>query len=289
MTDFNFTDSDIAPVVKVYNFNFSYIHGIKDLTVILYGCYTDHKNVSALIRRIDTSTINFSAEISPIILYEINHIFTKNEYVYAAAKTGIDIFDLHTDNSLYFKEVQNVLVRSIWGNDTTLFFGGIGGLFCIDYINLHADYANSTISDSFSLKSTDVRYIHGKNKALLVTTSSGVEYFNWLNNPEIKSNTYIENAGKCFLTNEKAYYINYTSTSGILTYNLNVHNKLKTDWVYPYKIYSTGEGIFSDGIILTDLYITEYTAFNGGNTIFCTTSSGVYVIDEDTADFSIYL
>ena len=60
------------------------------------------------------------------------------------------------------------------------------------------------------------------------------------------------------------------------------------DWSEPSYSYITGSGIFQVGLQLTDMFITEGTAEYGGNTIFCTTSSGVYVIDEDSKEYAVY-
>ena len=239
------------------------------------------------VRRALREENSFDAVVEVKIPYKLFQVFTKNNFVYAAVQKGIEIFDLNTTNSLYIKEVPNTRITTIWGNDTTLFFGGIGGLFYIDYENLHADYENSTISGSFQLKSPIVKYIHGKDKELLVTTTSGVEYFNWSNNPTIKSNTYIENAGKCFLAENAAYYFTNTTISGEPYWTLNKKQNLITDWEYPTKTFNTGD-TFTLSTALTDIYVTNNTTTSGNNTIFCATTSGIYVIDEDENKKVIY-
>jgi len=295
----------IASIDSLLNFNYGIILDLKikagiktllaDLNVIsidniigyIVPTQRELKDLSTYVRRALREENTFDAIVDVKAPYKLFQVFTKNEYVYAAVQKGIEIFDLNTSASLYIREVPNTHITTIWGNDTTLFFGGIGGLFCIDYVNLHADYANATINDSFSLKSQIVRYIHGKDNAVLVTTSSGVEYFNWSNNPVIKSNTCIENAEKCFLTSDSAYYFTNTTLSGEAYWTLNKKQNLITDWIQPTKTFNTGD-TFTLSTALTDLYITERTTISGNNTIFCATTSGIYVIDEDEDKKAIY-
>lgn len=295
----------IASIDSLLNFNYGVLLDLKiksgitnllaDLNIIsidniigyIVPTQRDESDLSVYVRRALREENTFDAVVEVKIPYKLFQVFTKNNYVYAAVQKGIEIFDLTTNASIYIREVPNTRITTIWGNDTTLFFGGIGGLFYIDYENLHNDYENSTISGSFSLKSNTVNYIHGKNKELLVTTSSGVEYFNWSSNPTIKSSTYIENAGKCFLTSDAAYYFTNTVVSGESYWTLNKKQNLITDWAQPTKTFSTGD-TFTLSTALTDIYVTEKTTINGNNTIFCATTSGIYVIDEDENKKAIY-
>lgn len=295
----------IASIDSLLNFNYGILLDLKiksgitnllaDLNVIsidniigyIVPTQREIKDLSTYVRRALREENTFDAIVEVKIPYKLFQVFTKNDYVYAAVQKGIEIFDLNTNASLYIREVPNTRITTIWGNNTTLFFGGIGGLFYIDYINLHADYENATISGSFTLKSQVVKYIHGKETALLVTTSSGVEYFNWSNNPTIKSRTYIENSGKCFLTTDAAYYFTNTTISGEPYWTLNKKQNLITDWEQPTKTFNTGD-TFTLSTALTDIYVTEGTTLNGNNTIFCATTSGIYVIDEDENKKVIY-
>lgn len=295
----------IASIDSLLNFNYGILLDLKirsgivnllaDLNVIsidniigyIVPTQREIKDLSTYVRRAVREENTFDAVVEVKIPYKLFQVFTKNEYVYAAVQKGIEVFDLNTSASLYIREVPNTRITTIWGNATTLFFGGIGGLFYIDYVNLHADYENATISGSFPLKSQIVRYIHGKDTSILVTTSSGVEYFNWSSNPVIKSNTYIENAGKCFLTSDSAYYFTNTTLSGEAYWTLNKKQNLITDWTQPTKTFNTGD-TFTLSTALTDLYITERTTTSGNNTIFCATTSGIYVIDEDEDKKAIY-
>lgn len=260
---------------------------IEDIIGYIVTTQQTSENLSAFVRVNLERTEDISALLGVVVPYQLFQLFTKGDFVYAAVQKGIEIFDIHTGSSLYVKEVPYTRIKTIWGNDTTLYFGGEGGLFYIDYANLHNDFENSTISGSFPLKSQIVRYIHGKDNSILVTTSSGVEYFNWSNNPTIKSRTYIENSGKCFLTTDAAYYFTNTTISGEPYWTLNKKQNLITDWEQPTKTFNTGD-TFTLSTALTDIYVTEGTTLNGNNTIFCATTSGIYVIDEDENKKVIY-
>lgn len=228
--------------------------------------------------------LDLSAEITVELLRQIH---TYGDYVYSASLIGIDIFNAITGSFIYRKLVPDCTIVTIWGNSDTLFFGGTG-LFYVKYNDLHSDYEGSILKTLSTTTSNYVRYIHGLNNSLLISTSSGIEYINWENNPTILSVTSIENPGKCFLTGDTAYYINSVTTSGVTQFNLNTKRNLLTNWYIPTYTYTTGSGMFDENITMNDIYITEKTAWNGGNTIFCATSSGVYVIDEDTLEYVRY-
>lgn len=245
-------------------------------------------DISALARSAAREENSFTATIAQDTTYQIYQVFTKDEYVYAASGRGLSIFDLNSGELLYIKDIPGAITKTVWGNDTTLYIGGNNGLLEVEYIDLHIDYINCVLQNSFILDSSNIKYIHGKNSQLLVCTSSGVEYFDYSGNPSIRSKTYMTNVVKCFMTDEKAYYINYNTVSGVTTYNLNRRDNLKADWEMPSLVYSTGDGIFGPDIYLTDIFVTEHTSLGGENTVFCTTSSGVYVVDEYSLEYATY-
>ena len=273
------TDFDVNKIAG------SFINDLTDLSVFIKVAYTESEDLTSLTRIIDVSTTDLAIEITSYISNNILQVFTKNEYVYAVGGNYIRIFDL-MGNQIYQKFI-NKNIKTIWGNDATLFFGGSTGTYKINYEALHNDYENSIIEYSY-LPSTEIKYIHGKDDSLLICTDSTINYFNWSNNPYIESRSNVTNLTKCFLTTNKAYYINTTTISGVEVCNLNIKSNLLTDWEEPTKIYSTGGDIFKSDIYLTDIFITEQTAYNNGNTIFCATTSGIYVIDEDTEEYYIY-
>jgi hypothetical protein len=262
------------------------IVSISDIIGYVTGTERDFNDLVSFIRGNLEEFSEFTADITVNSLYLLKQIFVKDSFVYAAVTSGLEIFDINTGVSLFLKKITSIRTHTLWGNDETLFLGGEGKLLKIAFSDLHTDYNSSVITESYLLSSETINYIHGKNKALLIATDVGVEYINWEGLQTIRSSTVIENVSKCFLTNNAAYYINTATVSGVTTAYLNKKQTLVYDWILPTIVY--GAEVFGVGNILTDMYITENTASNGGNTIFCATTSGIYVIDEDSNYKNIY-
>jgi hypothetical protein len=264
------------------------IISIDNITSYIVPTQRDHEDLYTFLRSNEREDDSLEAFIDVEFTYKVSQIFTKGPYIYAAVNKGLEIFNIETQTSLYIKKIPGAKIKTVWGNDTTLFIGSDNGLFYIYYYELHDDYINSIIKNSFLLKSPSINYIHGSdNNELLVTTSSGLEYFNWSGNQLIKSNTNVENASKCFLVGDCAYYFTTTTISGEPFWSLNKKKNLLTDWEVPTKSFTTGD-VFTLSTSLTDLYVTEKTTTSGNNTIFCATTSGIYVIDEDENKKVIY-
>lgn len=258
-----------------------------DLSSLLRISGSSYKSLDTLLRASTKENVDLEASFTYVAANKIHQIFSKDEYVYAAIGKGLAVYDMNTEAVLATLEIPNTLSKTIWGNETTLYLGTSFGLFEIDYVTLHADYNNITLKESTFIENKDINYVHGENNSLLVATTSGLEYFNWSGNPTIKSKTYIENLSKCYLANGVAYYINTTTVSGETIWNLNRKNNLITDWENPTFTYSSGD-TFVMGVALNDIYVTKQTTKNKNNTIFCATTSGIYVIDEDNNEKAIY-
>ena len=226
------------------------------------------------------SGLGFNYFVSASSSYKTLQIFSSTNYIYSAATKGLQIYDYNA-NLLCTKKIDNKKVKTVWGNNTNLYIGTQDGLYTIT----HDDPCNNTpVIYNTNLSSNNINYVHGISNELFICTDSGVEYIHQNCNPAIHTKTNITGAKKCFLTKNAGYYI--TTSSGKDT--LNKIKSCLCDWSVPDKIYTTGSGIFKEGIKLSDLYITTETAKNGGNTIFCATTSGVYVIDEDTEKYAIF-
>jgi hypothetical protein len=122
----------------------------------------------------------------------------------------------------------------------------------------------------------NIRYLHCNDNYLGVVTENGLDIIK-LYKGYTHSKTYTsEEAYKCFVTTDG--YLYYT-LSGTSDWRIN-----KTrSWAPPFVTYVTGSGILPAGQKLTDIFVTENTAYDKiSNTIFCATTSGVYVIDENT-------
>lgn len=237
-------------------------------------------SASGCLRNIGFNYYSYAPEATPT--YFLYQIYSKDPYVYAATSDGLEVYRLSDNEIECTKSVGDLPVNTIHGIGDTLYLGTTNGLYTTPLINICA--YTTTLVD-YDLNSEYINYIHGINNKLFISTDSSIEYIDNTSNPKIHSKTFISSAGKCFLTEQAGYYISTISGS----YILNRIDNCLCDWVTPSHTYdTTGSGVFREGLQLNDLYVTEGTAAAGGNTIFCTTSSGVYVIDEDNLNYAIY-
>jgi hypothetical protein len=176
-------------------------------------------------------------------------------------------------------------MTTITGDSINVYIGTTSGIYTLNKQDLY-DNCNSTelIQYNIPLLFGKITYIHSESDYnLLVCTEKSVEYFYHPTISGIHSYTYINNTKKCFFTKKALYYI-VTDTKS----SLHVKENYLTNWTKPTKQYITGSGIFEESLVLTDIYITEQTTTSGNNTIFCTTTSGLYIINEDTDAYDIY-
>lgn len=238
---------------------------------------------------------------------EVYYNFTHSTTVSQIYSTTDYIFSTTSDGLFIYKPVEDKLYAFIYytGGFTTV--GGNENKVYLGTTNSGIKYLNKTcISGSITsaydlttclidlntpnITNNNISYLHAYGNNLTVCTNSGVDYFRFDTNPEIHSKTFISGAEKCFTASDSIYYTvsgTNTTTSG-MEYSLHRLDVCLCDWSLPSKTYTTGSGIFNDGIKITDMYITENTAEYGGNTIFCSTSSGVYILDEDVEKHAIY-
>ena len=269
---------DLAAIIQVVS--------IENLAGFIVGTTQEITELTSFIRPFIEESQLFYADILAKSNYVLKQILTKNNFVYAAVGMGIQIFDINTNASLYLKEILGYRINNIWGNTTDLYYGGQGKLLTISYNTLHNNFSTSQISESFLLGSETINYIHGYNKSLLIATDIGVEYINWESENIIRSSTNILNVNKCFLTRNAAYYSTNTTISGIIHATLYVQKYLQEDWNNAYKQYDYT--LFKENVSITDIFVTEDTASNGYDTIFCSTTNGIFAIDEYTDKKAIY-
>ena len=217
----------------------------------------------------------------------VHQIFSDNTHVYAVADTGLNIYDIVTED-LYAYIIYNDGFNTVWKNSSNIYVGttnsGIKSVAMTTVSGGNLTQHLSTEYQSPKITSNNIKYIHGYNSSILICTNSGVDYISIENPQTFYSSTIVDNAYKCFLTSKAGYY----TISGT-EWSINKRNVLLTDWIEPNVSYVTGSGIFAEGISLNDIYITEGTSSNGtSNCIFCATSSGVYVIDEGAPGFEEY-
>ncbi len=224
-------------------------------------------------------------------------IYSDGTFIYAAVNYGLTIYDQASELTYAYITFPGGF-NTVGGNSERIYVGtpndGIKYInkTCISGSISGAYLLNTCLTDlsTTDITSSGIKYLHVNNNNLLVCTNSGVDYFRYGINPYIHSKTFVAGAQKCFATNNSMYYtISGTNptTSGI-EYSLNRLDTCLTDWNTPTKTYTTGSGIFVSGIKINDIYVTQDTAAYGGNTIFCATSSGTYVIDEDNNKYAIY-
>ena len=226
---------------------------------------------------------------------QLYQIHTDENYVYAATSDGLDIYDISSEEKYAYIDYNNGF-NTVWANNEKVFVGTtnsgikyfnktcISGSITdpIDIYTCLRDFSDLTYY--YNLTSNYIKYIHGHDDKILAVTSSGVDVVK-IDPQSYRSYTTISGAKKCFMTSTgKFYYI----VSGI-EWSLNRVDSCLCDWNNPDKSYTTGSGIFESGISLNDIFITENTASDGiNNTIFCATSSGIYVISEKDEQYAIY-
>ena len=140
-----------------------------------------------------------------------------------------------------------------------------------------------------NMTSSNIRYLHVSENGLNMTvcTTSGVDLIKFHTGYDFHTKTYIEGALKCFSGYDNLYYtVSGTSTSGTTSgtdYYLCKQEYSPYDWDTPTKTYNYNDGPFASGIVLYDLYVTDldYTL------IYCATSSGIYIINDDMLEVTI--
>lgn len=202
-------------------------------------------------------------------------IHINGNLIYTATSSGLNIYDTYTDE-LYAYINQSEGFSAVFGNDVVLYLGtpqnGLRTLYfdCVSgSTSLPIDLTSCLNNLNIPLTSNIIQYIHGDEQSIGVCTSSGVDYHRFGPNG-FHSSTVISGTNRCFVTSQ---YIYYTKPDSL--------NKadVRWDWVTPGTSYIIGGTIFETEVSFNDLYVIENTNYN---TIYCATSSGVYVIDEET-------
>jgi hypothetical protein len=221
-----------------------------------------------------------------------NQIWTDNSYVYAVTCSGLKIYQLASESEYAYIDYVDGFT-SVWASDEKVYLGTSSS--GVKYFNVSVisgsvsspyDLSNHLMDYSeFNVTSSEIRYLHGCDNYLLVCTALGVDAVK--HHPQgYRSYTICSGTQKCFMTSTGKFY--YT-ISGSSNWYLNIKNNPLSDWAESDGSHVTGSGIFSPGIKLNDIYITENTGSDGSsNTIFTATSSGVYVIDETDDTYSFY-
>ena len=250
---------------------------------------------------VDTPTSEFVEDnllqwFSEEIEVQFNYIWADSDYVYTASSLGTKIYDIASEDEYAYINYAGGF-NTVWGNDDRVFYGttnsGIkyinktcisGSIVTpIDLYSCLLNFSNLTVYPA--LTSNDIRYIHGYEDRLCIVTNSGIDVIK-LDPQGYKSSAIVSGVNKCFMTSPGKFYYTISGTS---EWSLNRVDSCLCDWDTPDYCYTTGSGIFESDITINDIFITEGTADDGvSNTVFCATSSGIYVICEFTDSYNIY-
>ncbi len=219
------------------------------------------------------------------ILYEIH---SDNNYTYAATSTGIEIIDIVSELPVC-SGIRTGGFNSIAGNDETIYMGtNNSGIFCFDKVDVSTGDISSYIYSLNSLylpSSNNIRSLSINGNDLAVVTDIGMDIIGMARGKEFKGSTTASGIFKSFLTSKKeVYYLE--NTPG---YALCKHSPYSCNWDRPGEKYVPKKSFLEWEVTLNDLFITENTTKNKKqNTIFLTTSSGIYVYDEESKILDIY-
>jgi len=225
-------------------------------------------------------------------------IWTDSDYVYAVTLSGLEVYDL--TSQLLGATAHNVDGYSgVWSRDDFIYIGTFNaGIKKIYKSSITMNPAAPTNINSYvvnyftypDITSNSVNYIHGNYNKLIVCTVSGVDIIR-------TDSSYIthhyttpdEEPLRCFSTETDDFY--YTIVSGVgSVYYLHRLNGNKSDWSESNYNYMSGFDILNSVESISDMYVTDGTSISGSdyNTVFLTTNSGVYVIDEGSGDYVVF-
>jgi len=220
----------------------------------------------------------------------LKQIWADDNYVYAATTDGLNIIDLVSELP-YAHITYSDGFNSVWASVSGVYLAtpasGIKYIekTCIsgnidDPYELAAclkDYLNEP-----DILSDQVRYIHGNNGHMLISTASGVNYRSTVQ----VASTGTKSARKVFITSSGTMY--YVTWDGS-TWKINEKNATGSNWTEPDKFYETGTFLINAGTDILDIFVTEGTSDTGiNNTIFAATTSGIFVIDEELDEGDTY-
>jgi len=219
----------------------------------------------------------------------INQVWADSDYVYTATTEEFTVFDGEL-KSAYITYSGGF--TTIWANDDTVFLGTNNGA---KYVNKSC--ISGSTSSPYDLShclnnyvsihgatSDNIRYIHGNDDLMMWCTDSGIDVYK-LEPYGFRSYTAVSDTRKCFMTSEGTFYYTISGSE----WSLNRVDSHLTNWSTPDYTYTAGGSILASGIDINDIFVTESTSSGGlSNVVFVATSSGVYVIDEETDVSDVY-
>jgi hypothetical protein len=223
----------------------------------------------------------------------LKQIWTDGNYVYAATTDGLNIIDLLSELA-YAHITYKGGFNSVWADDNKVYLAtSTSGVKYIDKACISGS-TNSPYELAVCLRdylnepdilSNQVRYIHGNNSHMIMSTASGINY----RGPDLyyqKAEGFTKLSRKVFITSSGRMY--YTTWDGT-KWRVNVKYANNQNWTEPDKSYETGTFLISAGVDILDIFVTEGTSDSGAsNTIFIATTSGIFVIDEELDEGETY-
>ena len=227
-------------------------------------------------------------------LSTLRQVWLDLAYAYAVTSSGLNIFDIETNNKVAYVYVEDGYT-TIWGSDTTIYLGTesegikyiVKSTILVDAVSpIDLEAFVNTYDFYYNASSVNIKYLHGNLDTLAVVTPVGIDIIN--NGPNgYKSSVSNTHITKCFLTeNREVYYIEqdeeyYDRVLIVFT--------CLVDWEVPDVSYVADGTTLASGISINDIFVTTNTSISGNNnSIFIATSSGAYVIDEESSLFDIY-
>ena len=235
---------------------------------------------------------NFYFGISPSGVKQVN--IQGDKFVTATTTAGTNIVYLRNPNKtkLYIHNTIESGITSTTINNDFIFIGttytGIeylctSDLYTEDNDNIDKTYSTINFASYPNITSNYVKYLHCNDKYLMCCTNSGIDCYE-LTTSGTRYYSYIKNVEKCFITNENAYYTVVSGTFSSVTVIKDFYNQTNE---YITFTNDPSSGTLRSDAIITDLYV-DYVV-SGTSTIYCSTTNGIYAINEDTGNYDLYL
>jgi hypothetical protein len=207
------------------------------------------------------------------------NIWTDDDYVYTATTSGLDIVSIETEQSYAFISDASGYT-AVWASDTDVYLGtSDSGAKILSKSDIDPTVGTSDIRTFLTtpdLTSNNVRYIHGNENIMSVTTDAGISIYNL--HTEFTSSRQQTGVGKCFVP--AAYNYVYYIVSD--TYIHRVLDRVG-NWVSSDAIYTANVGFLEGTTEIKDIYVNAHNSLSGNdNTLFIATDVGIYILDEDS-------
>jgi hypothetical protein len=224
----------------------------------------------------------------------LKQIWSDDYYVYAATDQLLNIIDIDTESKIAYI-TRDGGFTTVWANNDRVYLGTSDD--SIKYFNktvisgsIEDPYDLSLYLNSYnlpySLSASGIKYMHGyDDKFLVCVTDTEVDVYGFGGTTFKSSSTTVSgNAYKCFMTSTGKFYYTLSGTE----WSVERLNCPFMDWTSSNNSYTAGGAIIGSGVIINDIFVTENTSSNRiYNTLFIATSSGVYIIDEETNDYKV--